>query len=84
MNMTLNPDNERFIQTQIQTGRFASAEEVINAALEVFAEREKRLADLRQKIQSGTEQLRNGEGVDGEAVFERLQARIQQHSSSES
>ncbi|MBD1856262.1 MULTISPECIES: type II toxin-antitoxin system ParD family antitoxin [Leptolyngbya] len=84
MNMTLNPDNERFIQTQIQTGRFASAEEVINAALEVFAEREKRLTDLRQKIQSGTEQLRNGEGVDGEAVFERLQARIQQQSSSES
>jgi antitoxin ParD1/3/4 len=47
---------------------------VINAALEVFADREKQLSELRQKIQSGTEQLRNGEGVDGEIVFEQLQA----------
>ncbi|KAM3093457.1 type II toxin-antitoxin system ParD family antitoxin [Phormidesmis sp. 146-35] len=84
MSIILNPDNEKFVQAQIQTGWFASAEDVINAALEIFADREKRLAELRQKIQSGTEQLRNGEGVEGEAVFDRLQARIRQHSSSQS
>jgi len=37
MNVSLTPELERFIQTQIESGKYASAEEVIVDALKTFA-----------------------------------------------
>jgi Arc/MetJ-type ribon-helix-helix transcriptional regulator len=34
MNLALKPDDQRFIEDQMKTGRFTSAEEVVGAALE--------------------------------------------------
>lgn len=44
--------------------------------------REQELANLREKIDLGTEQIRQGNTVDGESVFQQLEARIQKMENS--
>lgn len=77
MNITLKPEIEQFIQAQLATGRFASAEDVINEAFKLLQERERRIEELRQKIAVGNEQIAKGQVTDGEVVFARLQEKIQ-------
>ncbi len=72
MNISLKPEHERFIQSQIETGKYTSPDEVINEAFKVLAEREHHLKELRQQIAIGTEQIANGKVTDGEIVFARL------------
>ena len=76
MDITLKPEVEQFIQAQIASGRFASAEDVINEAFQLLQERERRIEELRQKIAVGTEQIAKGQVTDGEVVFARLQEKI--------
>lgn len=47
MNIQIKPEHEQFIQAQIATGRFISAEDVINEAFKLLEERERRLEELR-------------------------------------
>lgn len=53
--VTLGEHFETFISTQIDRGRFASASEVIRAALRLLEEREIALQALRQELQKGEE-----------------------------
>ncbi|MEH2291882.1 type II toxin-antitoxin system ParD family antitoxin [Nostoc sp.] len=76
MNITLKSEIEQFIQAQIASGRFASAEDVINEAFKLLQERERRIEELRQKIAVGTEQIAKGQVTDGEVVFARFQEKI--------
>ncbi|MEH2195539.1 MAG: type II toxin-antitoxin system ParD family antitoxin [Nostoc sp.] len=76
MNITLKSEIEQFIQAQIASGRFASAEDVINEAFKLLQEREQRIEELRQKIAVGTKQIANEQLTDGEVVFARLQEKI--------
>ena len=82
MNISLKPEHERFIQSQIEAGQYKSPDDVINEAFKVLAERENRLKELRQKIAIGTEQIARGQVTDGEVVFERLQAKIDRIAES--
>ncbi len=76
MNIQLKPEQEKFIQEQMATGRFNHVDDVINEAFKLLEERERRLEELRQKIAVGTKQIQQGKVTDGEAVFERLQEKI--------
>ncbi|BAT55906.1 hypothetical protein NOS3756_49000 [Nostoc sp. NIES-3756] len=76
MYIQIKPELEKFIQAQLASGRFASADEVINEAFKLLQEREKRIEELRHKIAIGTEQIANGQVTDGEVVFTRLQEKI--------
>jgi antitoxin ParD1/3/4 len=78
MNITLKSEIEQFIQAQIASGRFASAEDVIAEAFKLLQERERqrRIEELRQKIVVGTEQIAKGQVTDGEVVFARFQEKI--------
>ncbi|BAY36329.1 hypothetical protein NIES2111_06550 [Nostoc sp. NIES-2111] len=76
MYIQIKPELEQFIQAQLASGRFASADEVINEAFKLLQEREKRIEELRHKIAVGTEQIANGQVTDGEVVFTRLQEKI--------
>ena len=76
MSISLKPEHERFIQSQIETGGYNHPDEVITEAFKLLKERATRLEELRQKITVGAEQIANGQVVDGEAVFARLQQRI--------
>jgi antitoxin ParD1/3/4 len=83
MNITLSPDQQAFVQSQIETGRYSSVEDLISEALVLLASRQQKLAELRQQIAVGTEQIRNGQVTDGEEVFDRLQVKISSLSQPE-
>lgn len=82
MNVSLTPEIERFIQHQVESGKYASPDEVILAALRAFEERERiykgRFEELRREIMEGVEASERGEVVDGEVVFRRLEQKLQQ------
>jgi antitoxin ParD1/3/4 len=80
MNVSLPPELERLIHHKVETGRYGSASEVIREALHLMDERD-RLTELhkdeiRKKIAAGMASLRAGKGVDGEAVFDRIDAEL--------
>ena len=76
MNISLKPEHQQFIQSQIERGKYANADEVISEAFRLLEEREHRLEELRQKIAVGTEQIARGQVTDGEIVFSRIQEKI--------
>jgi antitoxin ParD1/3/4 len=82
MNVSLTPEIEQFIQNQVESGKYASPDEVILAALRAFEERERiykgRFEELRREIMIGVEASERGEVVDGEIVFSQLQQKLQQ------
>jgi antitoxin ParD1/3/4 len=88
MNVTLTPEQENYVRSQLQGGNYDSVQELISEALQLLEEKtrllkQKRLAELRQKIASGSEQIDRGQVTDGEVVFTRLQEKIRSISESE-
>lgn len=67
---------ESFIKSQLASGRYASASEVVRDALRLLEEHEKlrqiRLGELRRLIAEGVD---SGPGVPAEEVFARLEAK---------
>jgi antitoxin ParD1/3/4 len=51
--MTLGEHFDGFIALQISQGRFASASEVVRAALRMFEDNEQKIATLRQLLEDG-------------------------------
>jgi antitoxin ParD1/3/4 len=82
MNVSLTPELEQLVSEKVATGMYQSASEVIREALRLLKERdeihEHRVAELRREISIGLEQLRRGEGIPGEQVFEELRQRSQE------
>ncbi|MCC5635589.1 type II toxin-antitoxin system ParD family antitoxin [Nostoc sp. CHAB 5844] len=78
MYIQIKPELEQFIQAQLASGKFASADDVINEAFKLLQQREQRIEELRQKISVGTEEIAKGQVTDGEVVFARLQEKIRQ------
>ena len=72
MNVSLTPELEQMVAEKVQSGRYASASEVIREALRLLEEQDqrkrKRLNEVRQKIDRGLKQLDEGQGINtGEA-----------------
>ena len=81
MNISLTPEQEKFINLQIKSGSYSYPDEVIAQALQLLQENyrnsvEQRLEELQQKIASATEQITKGQLTDGEIVFARIQEKI--------
>jgi antitoxin ParD1/3/4 len=51
--MTLGEHFDGFIANQIKEGRYASASEVVRAALRMFEDNERKIAVLRQLLEEG-------------------------------
>lgn len=85
MNITLNSEQQKFIQSQIQKGRYNDSQEVINKALELLEKQEQEyeqwLTETRQKVQVGIEQLERGEKIDGEVAIAQLQNKLEKMRS---
>ncbi len=83
MNVSLTPELEHFVQYAVQSGRYASASEVLQAALRLLEQRESSYAAQLQTFRAELDQrlasLDHGNGVDGEVVFERLRQKFKQH-----
>ncbi len=85
MKITLKPEQEKFIEAQVTSGRYPSAEEVIAAALALLADSsepqesntyQKWVEETRPKVAIGIAQLDRGEGIDGETLIARLEEKF--------
>jgi antitoxin ParD1/3/4 len=82
MNVHLTDELERLVKTKVQSGRYNSASEVVREALRLLEERDElralRKEELRKKIAEGIEAVEAGRVQDGEEVFERIDAELEQ------
>ncbi len=81
MPIILQPEQEQFIQTQLATGRYTNATEVIAEALQLLAKRnhyDRWVEELCNKIDIAAAELDRGEGIDGEIAINQLRARLHQ------
>lgn len=82
MNVSLTPELEQFIQSQVESGKYNSADEVILAGIRLLEERDRiykgRFEALRQEIRIGIEASQQGQVIDGETVFRELRQKLQQ------
>jgi antitoxin ParD1/3/4 len=75
--LTLSPHWDAFIQGEVASGRFASASEVVRAALRELEEKSKRLDALRDHLAEGADQAASGHFVtdfDIETVIARAKS----------
>lgn len=63
---------EGFVRQQVESGRYASASEVVRDALRLLEEREHQLRGLRAAVLEGAA---SGPGIPAGKVFERLEAK---------
>lgn len=86
MQIAVKPDQEKYILEKLQQGKYKTIDELLSIAfqlLEQHEEKEKQLTELRRKIAEGTEQLRQGEVIEGELVFQQLQEKLKQMEQPE-
>jgi antitoxin ParD1/3/4 len=80
MHVILTAELEHLIQRKVDSGDYASANEVVREALQlldVYDElRKRRVEDLGRKIDEGIAQLDRGEGTVGEDSRRRLKAEV--------
>jgi antitoxin ParD1/3/4 len=62
--LTLGEHWEVFIKSQIASGRYGSASEVVRDALRRMEEQEKKLQVLRAHLAEGEQQIARGEGIE--------------------
>ena len=72
MNVSLTPELEKFVADKVATGDFASASEVVRAALRILAEEERWKTYAREKIERGLADMKSGRIVDGETAMRRI------------
>lgn len=68
MNIRLTPEQEKFIEVQVNSGKFATVEEAIDKALKLL-EYQQWIEETREKIDADLAELDRGEGLDGEVVI---------------
>jgi antitoxin ParD1/3/4 len=65
MNVSLTPELEKMINDKVASGFYTSASEVIREALRLLQEfdeaRQRRIEALRNEIEAGAEQIRQGQ-----------------------
>jgi antitoxin ParD1/3/4 len=78
MQVTLTPEQQRFVEEKLKAGGFASASEVVGSALAMWKSQEELtpedVDELRVQIQVGLEQSRRGEStpLDMAAIKEQV------------
>ena len=81
MTVTLTEEQEKFIAEQLKSGHYRSADDVVAQSLGMLRAQEEfirtNIAELREKIASGLEQIRRGETVDGRTTIQNLREKLQ-------
>ena len=81
MNVDLTPELEQLVQTRVNSGRYNSASEVVREALRLLEQRDKavtlRKGEIRSQIEEGWQSATRGEFVDGDEVFDRIDAELE-------
>ncbi|MBN3940640.1 type II toxin-antitoxin system ParD family antitoxin [Nostoc sp. NMS9] len=82
MSISLTPDQERFIQTKFQSGKYRSAEEALEIALRLLDEYDradaKWVEDVREKIDAAILASDKTPPIDGETFVNQILERFRQ------
>ena len=82
MNITLKPEQAELIQQKLNSGKYNNAEEVIAEALQLLSQRDLEyqtwVEETREKVDIAIEELRRGEGIDGDVVITQLKEKLRQ------
>jgi antitoxin ParD1/3/4 len=81
MSISLTPDQERFIQTKLQAGKYRTAEEILEMALQLLDEYDRSdaewVAEVRTKIDAAIEASTHTPPIDGETFVNQILQRFQ-------
>ena len=76
MNVSLTPELKSYVQAKVESGRYASASEVMREALRLMEEkdqeREGALREFQAELDRRLAALDRGEGIDGEKFLLRM------------
>jgi antitoxin ParD1/3/4 len=82
MSISLTPDQERFVETKLQSGKYHSTEEVLEIALRLLDEYDRSEAewveDVRTKIDAAVEASAHTTPVDGKTFVKGILERFRQ------
>ncbi|MEA5450437.1 type II toxin-antitoxin system ParD family antitoxin [Leptolyngbya sp. CCNP1308] len=82
MSISLTPDQERFVATKLQSGKYRSTEEVLEIALRLLDEYDRSEAewveDVQEKIGAAIEASAHTAPVDGETFVDGILERFRQ------
>ena len=88
MAIVLKPEQERFIQSQIDAGQFSNPEQVIDTAFRLLeqqgAEYLQWVEDVRGKIAIAQDEVARGEVLDGETVVNDILERFRKARAAKS
>jgi antitoxin ParD1/3/4 len=88
MAIVLKPEQERFIQSQIDAGQFSNAEQVIDTAFRLLehhsAEYAQWVNEVREKVTIARDEVARGEVLDGETVVNDVLERFRQAKAARS
>lgn len=80
MNILLKPKQAELIQQKLDGGKYKNADEVIAEALQLLEKRDREyqkwVEEVREKVDVAIEELKRGEGIDGELVVNQLQEKL--------
>ncbi len=81
MNVNLTPELEQLVRKKLKSGRYNSASEVVREALRLLEQRDQmfrlRKEQIRNQIEEGWQSAKCGELVDGDEVFDRVDAELE-------
>jgi antitoxin ParD1/3/4 len=82
MSITLTPDQERFVQTKLQAGKYRSVEEILEIALRLLDEYDRAEAewveDVREKIDAAIAASEHTLPIEGETFVNQILERFRQ------
>jgi antitoxin ParD1/3/4 len=88
MAIVLKPEQERFIQSQIDAGQFSNPEQVIDTAFRLLeqqsAEYLQWVNEVREKVTIARDEVARGEVLDGETVVNDILERFRQARAAKS
>ena len=81
VNVQLTPELEELVQSKVKSGRYSSASEVVRQALLLLEQLDEdfthRKDEIREQIEEGWQSAKRGELVDGDEVFDRIEAELE-------
>lgn len=87
MSINLTPEQENFIQSKIQAGKYQSTQEVLEIALRLLDEYERAEAewneDVREKIEAALVASEHTPPLDGEAFVNQILDRFDKASQAQ-
>ena len=80
MTIQLKPEQEKFIQAQVASGKYNSPEEVVDKMFQVFerlqSEYDVWVVETRKKVDVAIAEIERGEGIDGDTVITEILERF--------